>query len=101
MIGPPSTRLKRTRSSPSSLVRDDRDGGRKAFSLGTYSVHVRSESMWLFQAVFGAAKLTDWKGFVVDLDLDTTSLQIMRVSIFVPGITSVHKVTVNGVIEGE
>lgn len=64
---------------------------------GMYGV---SLSTWPFGIVLEAHRAyTFFKGFVIDMDLDAASLQIMRVSNAFPRVTSVHEITVDGVID--
>lgn len=42
-----------------------------------------------------------FKGFVIEFDPDTTSMQVVRVSNAFPRVETTHVVTVDGVISGE
>ena len=46
-----------------------------------------------------AFELTRLKGFVLDLDPDAASLQVVRVSNAFPRTTSVHTISVDGVVD--
>ena len=49
--------------------------------------------------VYWITKLIDLKGFVMDLNPYTSSLQVLHVSNAFPRVKSVHKVTIDGVVD--
>ena len=82
-------------------MRIDGDGEFEAFSVGTYSGHVWCESKMAVRSVERFPSSHVFKGFVIEFDPDTTSMQVVRVSNAFPRVETTHVVTLDGVISGE